>query len=151
MLAGCPSHSHSRCACLATALQESHSSRLEHVPIIRVQVAHLGLLVLGQAHVVRLLAPAILSQARDEVDDAGGGAEADEAQADAVALVEEGLCVGRLEAVAGDDAADLRTLDFDFELVNRQGRDLRFQNRSARRYRWRVDGGRPGSFRTNTQ
>ncbi len=80
----------------------------QHVPIVRRHVAKLGLLPFGQSDVVVLLSPAILDGARQEVHDAGHRAQADEGQTDAVALVEEGLGVGRLEAVTGNDAEKAR-------------------------------------------
>lgn len=80
------------------------SSPSQHISIIRRHVAQLGLLILGQTDVVGLVPAPVLEDAGDKVQDTADGAQADEGDADAVALVEEGLCVGRREAVTGDDA-----------------------------------------------
>jgi len=52
---------------------------------------------------MRLLSVAVLSNASEEVDDAGSRAEANEPHTDAVPFMEERLRVGRFEAVAGNN------------------------------------------------
>jgi len=80
---------------------------LEHVAIFWIQITQLGLFIVGEPNVVRLFPVAILCQAGEEIYDAAGRAQADEPQADAIALVKECLRVGSLEAVTGNDSSDV--------------------------------------------
>lgn len=86
------------------------SPHLKHVAIVRAHVSQLGLLVVCNPNVVRLLPLAILSQTCEVVDDAAGSTQADEGEAYTVAFVEERLRISRLEAVTGNDTADLQEL-----------------------------------------
>jgi hypothetical protein len=80
---------------------------LQHIAIVRTHVAHLGLLILRQTYIVCLLPLPVLGDAREVVCDAGCGSQTDERDTDAVAFVEEGLCIGGCEAVGGDYTSDV--------------------------------------------
>jgi len=78
---------------------------LEHITVFRIQITQLSLLLVCESDVMRLLPAAILCQTGKEVYDATGRAEANEAQANAVALMEEGFRIRGLEAITGDDSS----------------------------------------------
>lgn len=82
----------------------------EHVPKIRIQIPERRLVVIRQRRPRRPRPPAVLPRDERGVDAGAHGAQADEADADAVAgPVARG--VARDEAVGGDDAADVAEAD----------------------------------------
>lgn len=69
---------------------------LQQIPIVRTHIAHLRLLILGEPQIPReFIALPVLPHDTRGVDDAAGGTEADEPDADAVArFVEMRLILG---------------------------------------------------------